>query len=264
MYPFFVALLQPYTLTVLLVVLSYLFIWRGRFTWPHRTRWGLILTIIPLAALVSISTPAVAYLALGSLEWRYPPTAGLPAESNVLVVLGGGILAPDRVRHQAELGADSVGRCRYASKLYHEGVAQKVPVKIVVAGGKVKETDPGPTIAEAMSDLLVELGVSRSDLILECASRTTYENAVESRRILENLSARKVVLVTDAYHMFRGVKCFQSQQIDVVPAPCGQQATEFGWHPEDFLPSPKATYNCQLAAHEWLGTFWYWLHGRVG
>jgi uncharacterized SAM-binding protein YcdF (DUF218 family) len=264
MYHFFVALLQPYTLMVLLVVLTYLFLWRRRSSLTGRTRWVLILAMFPLAALVSISTPAVAYLALGSLEWRYHPVAGLPAESDVLVVLGGGILPPDRVRNQAELGTDSVARCLYASELYHEGVARKAPVKIVVSGGRIQETDPGPTIAEAMGDLLVELGVSRSDLILERASRTTYENAAESRRILESLSAHKVVLVTEAYHMFRGVKCFRAQGIDVVPAACGQQATEFGWHPEDFLPDPKAAYNCQLAAHEWLGTFWYWLHGRIG
>jgi uncharacterized SAM-binding protein YcdF (DUF218 family) len=114
-----------------------------------------------------------------------------------------------------------------------------------------------------MRDFLRDQGLSGADLIVEDQSRTTYENAVECRKLLEERRIRKVVLVTDAVHMFRALRSFRKQGIVAVPSACHHRATEFGWTIWDILPSAGAVGNHQRALHEWLGFVWYWAKGRV-
>jgi uncharacterized SAM-binding protein YcdF (DUF218 family) len=58
---------------------------------------------------------------------------------------------------------------------------------------------------ELTGDFLVEHGVKRADLIVEKGARSTYENALESRKLLERREIREVILVTEATHMRRAV-----------------------------------------------------------
>jgi uncharacterized SAM-binding protein YcdF (DUF218 family) len=114
-----------------------------------------------------------------------------------------------------------------------------------------------------MGDFLLSQGVERADLIVENAARTTYENALESRRLLERRRIREILLVTEAIHMPRAVRCFRRQGIVVTPSPCHHRATQFRWAVAAFLPHPGAAGSCVEAAHEWLGLAWYWLRGWI-
>lgn len=114
-----------------------------------------------------------------------------------------------------------------------------------------------------MRDFLGDRGIDEADLIVEDRSRTTHENAVECRRILESRRIRKVVLVTDATHMLRALGCFRKQGIEAVPSACAHRATQFPWGLSDFLPSVNAVPNHELVLHEWLGLAWYWLRGYL-
>jgi uncharacterized SAM-binding protein YcdF (DUF218 family) len=51
----------------------------------------------------------------------------------------------------------------------------------------------------------VEHGVKRADLIVEKGARSTHENALETRKLLERREIREVILVTEATHMRRAV-----------------------------------------------------------
>ena len=72
-----------------------------------------------------------------------------------------------------------------------------------------------------------------------------------------------VDLVTDALHMSRAVQCFRKQGVEVVPAPCHYQAGGLEGSLVDFLPTANAVEECRDAAHEWLGSLWYRLKGRM-
>ena len=85
----------------------------------------------------------------------------------------------------------------YAARLYHQGK----PRLIVVSGGKVDAGVPGPTLAQAMRDLLVGQGIKENDLLVEDQSRTTYENALLTAKILSRRGIRQIVLVTSAVDM---------------------------------------------------------------
>jgi uncharacterized SAM-binding protein YcdF (DUF218 family) len=114
-----------------------------------------------------------------------------------------------------------------------------------------------------MADFLVQHGVDETDLLLEEGSKTTYENAVEVAKLLRQKDIEQVALVTDAAHLLRGVLCFETQGIRVVPIGALYGASEFAWELNSFLPSPAAADAVNRAFHEWLGLFWYWMHGRI-
>lgn len=255
MYRFISQLLQPFVVLTCLTLLGVAVLW-----WRRReTRRRLLLVTIGLVCLAVMSTPVVSYLALGSLEWQYPPCYAMPQEVETIVVLSGQVRPPDRIRLRAELADDTLARCLHAAELYEQGK----PCLVVLSGGKVDAGTAGPTFAEAMSDFMVEQGVTRSDLLLEDQSRTTYENAVETAKLLRGRGIEKIVLVTTATHMQRAELCFRGQGLDVTPSGCRYRATQFRWSLSKFLPDAGSARDVETVAHEWLGLFWYWLHGRI-
>jgi uncharacterized SAM-binding protein YcdF (DUF218 family) len=248
MYRFVVDLLQPYPLLYLLTGLAIANLWRKR----RESRGRLAVVTLAFVALALPSIPAVCHLALGSLEWQYPPAEQKPAGVQAIVVLAAGWGA-------AELDEDSIRRCRHAARLYHQGG----PCPVLVSGGKVDPESPAPPCAELMRDFLVQLGVRPPDIIVEDTSRTTYENAVESVKLLRRHRLHRAVLITDAADMFRAIACFRKQGVEVAPSACHYRATRLEGSYLDFLPSPVAGCGCQRAWHEWLGAGWYWLWGRI-
>ena len=253
---YFVAtkLLQPFLILVVLITLLQLWTWRDWVISRRRVFWLTMLVLL----LYAFCTSAVSYLAAGSLEWRHPPLATRPPEAKAIVVLSGGITPPDKVRLRAQLNSNSIRRCLRGAELYHEGP----PCKVLLSGGVVESDRPGPSLAEAMRDLMLQLGVPAEDILLETRSRSTYENALFSAPILGERDLDPVLLVTDATHLERSIRCFEAQGVQVIPAGCGYSATEFQWTAFNFLPTPSAARGNQAVFHEWLGMAWYWIKGR--
>lgn len=248
-------ILNPFTLSVILTWLAVARLW-CRPRPPKRRLAGLTAAVLLLTA---VSQPGVAYLLLGSLEWRYPPLETRPPGVEVVIVLAGSAALPDGWRRTAELGPSTLYRCLHAAE-----VARRCGgLPILVSGGPLNSSPDSPPCAKLMSDFLVAQGIPRSALVLEDASCTTYENAVECRRRLGCRPPGTVILVTEATHMARSLRCFQKQGIDAVPAACHYQATRFQPTLRAFLPSAAAAQTCLEVAHEWVGMVIYWIRGRI-
>jgi len=254
-YRFLSNLLHPFTLLLMVLVIVQLVLWRRRAT----SRGVLLALAIPTAALYLFCTPMVAYLMLGTLEWPYPPIYERPDEAAAIVVLGSGVAPPDAVRRKAVLDAAGNARCLKAAELYFSGP----PCKIVVTGGRVESYKEGPVMAEVMRDLLVQLGVAKEDVIVEAGSTTTHENAVLAAKLLRERGIDSVVVVSDATHLARGVRCFERQGFSAVAAGCQYRATELRLAVFSFLPSLGAAAANEAVFHEYLGLLWYRLHGRI-
>jgi uncharacterized SAM-binding protein YcdF (DUF218 family) len=252
---FLTGLLDPYRLLFLLLGAGIAILWRRRRVPIGR----LLLTTLAFAALAVISTPAIAYLSLGTLEWRYPPVEGMPDGAEAIVVLGGGMNPPDTVRPRAEMNADTLARCLHAVAVYRGGR----PCPVVVCGGRIAPGASTPPLAHLMRDFLSDLGFDDEAIIVEDRSRTTHENAVECSKLLRERGIGEVVLVTDAVHMFRALHSFRKHGILAVPSACHHGATEFEWSVWGFLPSVGAVQGHQRAFHEWLGSAWYWIRGYL-
>jgi uncharacterized SAM-binding protein YcdF (DUF218 family) len=244
---------RPAVLLPLIVGLGLLNLWRRRREKVSR----LLLITIPLAVLAVISIPAVAYVALGTLEWQFPPATGPLDSPVVLVVLSGYIHGPEDDRLPVELSQDTFYRCMHAVLLYEKAK----DCKILVSGGIPEAPTHGPAMGRALQAFFLDQGVDRKDLIVESHSRTTYENAVESARLLREQGTRRVMLVTDARHMLRASLCFKKQGIHVVPAPCNYLTYQFRNRWENYWPSPSGAAQFQEAFHEWLGLVYYRARG---
>ena len=253
-------LADPFLVILLLALIATANLWRRR----SEGRQRLLLASLALVGLVVCCMPVTGRLALGSLEWQVPSEDVRPGrdDAEAIVVLGGYLLPPDpdAGRPRALLGPDSLYRCFHAAEVYR----RIGPCPILVSGGKVEPDRPGPPLATVMREFLITQGVDPDDLISEGRSRSTYENAVQCRRLLANLDISEIILVTEALHMPRALACFRKQGLHAFPDPCNRRAFFETDILSLILPNPSAAMDWRQSAHEWLGMAWYWLRGRIG
>jgi len=200
------------------------------------------------------ATPAFSDWVRGSLEGRYAPVAleSLP-KAGAILVLGGAIggVQPPRLFPDLSAAADRVW---HAARLFHAG---KAPF-VVLSGGRLPwDAGQGPE-ADAMLRFLIDLGVPEKKVLLEGHSRTTYENARETRRLLTEKGIDQVILVTSALHMPRAQATFDAAGIRAIPAPTDYEVLEkVDRTLLDFLPDAGALEGSSRALKEYLGILVY-------
>ncbi len=128
-------------------------------------------------------------------------TVDTAQEADAIVVLGAGLLRDGRP------GWSLARRSRHAADLWRAGIAPT----IICTGGKA-ESFPRSE-ADACRELLQSSQVPAKAILLEEQSRSTEENAIYSRRIIDRLGIEDIVLVSDSYHMLRANWLFQLQGI---------------------------------------------------
>ncbi len=121
---------------------------------------------------------------------RRPLAAGERYE--LIVVLG------CRVRPDGRPSEALAERTRLAVALYEAGHAPR----ILFTGGVGEHP---PSEADAAGALAARLGVPARDIQLERSSTSTEENARFAARVV---AASRVLVVSDAYHVFRGERVF--------------------------------------------------------
>jgi uncharacterized SAM-binding protein YcdF (DUF218 family) len=246
-------LIQPFALLLLLSAGAVLVLWRRR----KETRRRLLLATLPLLLLLLLCWPPVSFLCLGSLEWQYPPLLERPADIEAIVVLSGSLRQQPGDHY--ELGVDTLYRTLMGMEMYRHGP----PCPLLVSGGKVDPSEPGPTLAGAMREFLVQNGIPDHAILVEDQSTSTWENAVESTRILQQRGFTRVLLVTDGAHLPRAVACFRKLGVEVVPCGCRYRALRLGPFLKTVLPSPGGASGVLEASYEWLALAWYGMRGRI-
>jgi uncharacterized SAM-binding protein YcdF (DUF218 family) len=230
---------------------------------PRRLRRARIGSISALVLLFVISSPLVARPLLGTLEAWYPiPSLQKGKHYDAIVVLAGGLLQPGTLRPTADLSSYSRNRTGCGVDLYQQGLAPKV----VFTGGSGNPFRDAIRDAPEMTRWAERLGVPREALLSEDLSRTTYENATETRRVLGPAS---ILLVTSASHLPRATALFRKQGFQVTPVPCDfliQNRPEDTFHhldPFDVLPNDHAIEHTTAAVTELAGMAVYWLTGKL-
>lgn len=220
----------------------------GVILWYKRPRIARILVTMSLVLLWLASTPYVTDAALNLLEGE--PTALDPKAqaAEAIVVLGGGTYF-----NAPEYGGDTVSgttlpRLRYAAKLQRE-----TGKPILVSGG----APLGSTVSEARQmKAVLEEEFKVPVQWTEDASANTFENARFSFQKLKPLGIKRVYLVTQAWHMPRAVRVFQSAGFEVIPAPTAY-TTRYETTLLTFLPSASSMHDSQIFMHEAIGLLWY-------
>lgn len=244
---------QPISVTLLLLVVAGLALWRGR---RALAGWAMALSG---AILFICSFTTLGVLMIAPLEARFALPAALPAKVSTIIVLGGGIDGEvSKARQRTELSA---GGDRFVEGLR---LAQLYPdAKILISGGFGSLIAEGDTDAAVAQRFYVDMGIAPDRLLLEGQSRNTAENAAMTRDMVGTDHDGAVLLVTSAFHMPRSMGLFRAAGFDVVPWPVDYRAT--GAEGLAFEPSnpPENLLTVTVAFREWIGLLAYWATGKI-
>lgn len=229
---------------------------------PRRLRWIRYLAASSLFLVYILGSPVSSRLLLGLIEQQAPIFDSTTTKRfDAIVVLGGGVAGKGTLRLSDELSPASMERTICGADLFVRGFAPR----IIFAGGDASIFGEGPKEGVEMKQLALRLGVPEEAIIVEERSRTTYENAVETKRIIGNGS---ILMVTSAFHIPRALGLFHRQGIDAVPYPCGyyiqdRLEDEIVSDPFDLLPEVDALRRTTLAINEIAGTLLYRATGKL-
>ena len=225
--------------------------WWLRKSWPRLSR---LCFVLGLGGLWLMSLPVVVEQAARQLETEpalaTSQWAGLAEHADAIVILGAGRERGDPAwDSQDQPTGVAMERMRYAAQL-----AKASGLPVLTSGGLHYGTPPSE--AQLMADSLQrDLGVSVR--WKEERSRTTWENAQMSAELLQPLGIKRVVVVTQAWHMQRSRWSFEQAGFDVVPAPVGflgrDHARPFG----GWLPEGKSLWQSGQLLNEAVGLLGY-------
>jgi uncharacterized SAM-binding protein YcdF (DUF218 family) len=147
-----------------------------------------------------------------------------PQKADAIIILGGG---SDRVA--------------YGVKLYQSGYASK----LLLSGGNANSN-------RNMKQQALSLGVPDASILQEDLSRTTFENAKYSLKIVQAQGYKSVIVVTSPYHTRRASIIFTQffKGIDVImcPVPYDPAITGNWW---------KDSYSSVFVISEYLKLIWH-------
>jgi uncharacterized SAM-binding protein YcdF (DUF218 family) len=222
--------------------------------WPGIVFAGLSALILFVALFTSTGS-----VLTQDLEDRFPRAAADPAELTCMIVLGGGFSTEvTTVRGGYELNAAGD---RFVEALR---LAIKYPqARILVSGGDGTITGHDEGDAVIAGRMFSAFGIDRARLIEERDSRTTYENAVNTKLLLASNGLSDCLLITSGFHMPRSIGIFRKLDIPVVPWPVDYRASgDDTLRPDATQPSLNAEL-LGVAVREWIGLAGYYLAGRT-
>lgn len=246
--------IYPLGLSILLAIVAVAF-----FSWKRR-RPGIAIPSLSVIILWMSSTPALSDYLRARLERSYLPVAVSESPvADAIVILGGAVGGANFPRIDTDLG-DASDRVLHAARLYQAG---KAPVVIAV-GGSIPWLGTAIPESLAMSGLLQEWGVPEQAIILEGESVNTYQNAINTRRLMDERGLKRVLLVTSALHMPRALATFRAVGVDALPSPTDYKVVNKEERTIlDFLPEAEALLGTTRAMKEYLGLVVYRWRGWI-
>ena len=224
----------------------------------RRRRLAAWLLCLGVGSLYVFSTGALANELMGNLEARYPPLAMDQVPSADAIVVLGGFLSPAGGSRNFPDLLDAVDRLWVAAKLLRAG---KAPI-ILVSGGNSPYGAKRVSEAASAKEVLKDWGVPAEAIVIEEGSRNTRENATMSKLVLDARGAKRVLLVTSAFHMPRAAAIFRQAGIQFTPVPTDFQTGRERVDPLfRFLPEAQHLARSQMAVKEWMGLLIYRLRG---
>jgi len=255
------ALLVPGSISFLLIALTGCVV----LAWgPRRSRRIAVPALTILAAGYWLaSLPIVA----DALATRFPARSAQPATAaglgdvQAIVVLGAGadgygagervVTIPDRQTVFNALEGARVFRL----------LSGRAPV--IASGGIVDPDAVQEPESVVLRDLLVRAGVPGDQILLESASRTTHEQAINVAPMLKAHQWARVALVTPPVQMRRALAVFEAAGVHPIPAvaPYRLDDSVKGRPAPRWLPNAQALNVSSRATYDYLAWVYYWVRG---
>lgn len=167
--------------------------------------------------------------------------------AQAIVLLGGGLRDSKEIYGKLATNQIAFERVRYAAYLQKE-----TNLPLLITG-----SSPNGTSEAAVMGRELAMFFNVPTQWLEQKAKTTRENAELSKAILEKEGIKKIILVTNQWHMKRAKMLFERQGFEVLPASVGAGITpaSYGSTLMSFIPQSGALHSNMHALKEWIG---YW------
>lgn len=120
------------------------------------------------------------------------------ADVDCILVLGCGVWEDGRPSHMLE------DRLKRSLELYEQGIAPK----LLMSGDHGREEYDEVNV---MKSFVVERGVPSEDVFMDHAGFSTYESVFRAKEIFQT---KKIVIVTQGYHLYRAIYIAQALGMD--------------------------------------------------
>jgi uncharacterized SAM-binding protein YcdF (DUF218 family) len=224
--------------------------------WRYSVRRGLLTVVVGLYVL---STPISVGPVVRWLEGPRPVPETLQPPYDIAIVLSGmiklALSTPDRIEF-----SDSVDRILAGIALMKQGRA----AKLLISGGTGSLSERPVLEASLLRGFALEYGLRDEQILVDDASRNTYENARYTMHLLRTHGYQRCLLITSALHMRRAAATFHKQGLtpDLYPVDFRSKAAG-KLTPFDFVPSAPTLYTASYAIHELVGLVMYRLQGYL-
>lgn len=220
----------------------------------RKIRW----VLLPLFILIFIiSTPFMANRIFSFVEDLETNTMK-DIKYDAIVVLSGMVNLSLSNEDQIEFSG-AVDRILKGVELYKQGKAEF----LILSGGSGALFGDVFSEAELLKKFIAKFGIPSDRIIVEANSRNTYQNAIETAKIINKHGYKKILLITSAFHMFRSHGCFTKVGIDVDLFPVDYYAQKKVLDFRVFLPSSPSLNLVNRAIHELTGILVYWATNRI-
>jgi uncharacterized SAM-binding protein YcdF (DUF218 family) len=233
---------------------------------PRRVRRVGVVALALLTAMYWVlSVPAVAELLATRFHAAPPPFDPTPhrGHHDAVLVLGAGVMSHRLHGYDTSVpDRQTVFNAFEGARLSHL-LGDQVPV--VASGGVVNSELQTTPESEVIRDLLVRAGVPASQIVLESASRTTRDQAVNVAPLIAQRQWLHVFLVTPSAQMPRAMASFAKEgatSLIAADTPLGTDAAGDGGVSR-WLPSGDALGVSARAAYDYLAWLYYWGRGWI-
>ena len=227
--------------------------------WRGQRRRSLAWTAATLVLVLGLTVYPLGNPMVQALESQYPAAPTLGRVDGIIVLGGAEDLGP-----YARWGGLEVNE---AAERLIAGVelARRFPeAKLIYTGGTAGlfgNPDSGAP-SRMVNAFWLEMGVPEQQITLESKSRTTSENAILTKAVVQPQQGQTYVLVTSAWHMPRAMEAFtRAGWQDMTAWPVDFRSTRrtfrAGWRLDEHL------VEADLALKEYLGRVAYYLAGRT-
>jgi len=244
--------LSPDSLLLILIILSLVLLYKGKIK-PAK----ILLSVISGVLLIFSFFPVGEWL-LYPLESRYQPNPVLAEKIDGIIMLSG---AEDpmlsSVWKQVELGAAA------ERDLAFMALAKKYPqAKLVFSGGTGSLTHQEYKAADVAKELFKQQGFDLERILFERESRNTYENVINSKKLVQPAANENWVLITTSWHMPRSLGIFCKADWQVIPYPVDHQTNKENLFRINFDLIGNL-FLLRTAIKEWLGLTAYYMMGKT-
>ena len=251
--------IEPLNWVIVFVCLSLLFLVLRK---PHLCKQFLVFALLDL--LIVGWLPASDAL-LRPLENVIPKMeVGKLAEDQIggIIILGGAIEGGEIAIDRGEI---SIGSSAERVTKAFELIRKYPDLPFIFSGFSGRISPSGLSEADAFKQLIQEQGLAGRSGHYENQSRNTYENVLFMKPMIAEIEQGKIgkpwLLITSASHMYRSVKIFQKQGLEIIPVPVDYQtANSLQWTAFDLVDGAQ---NWNKLIHEIIGLFAYWITGKI-